>query len=96
MLFVTVAVVLSACRATRSSAAAQRIHDGVLPTRMFAGGSVCTGTPSLKVHAYNANTFILRQPACTNYEKRFLYLLFGWRRALLRDTAAVRAFLGIA
>lgn len=63
---------------------------------MFAGGSVCTGTPSLKVHAYNANTFILRQSACTNYEKPFLYLLFGWRRALLRDTAAACAFFGIA
>ena len=40
------------------------------------------------VHAYNADFYILRQPACTNYEKPFLYLIFGSRRALLLDTGA--------
>jgi glyoxylase-like metal-dependent hydrolase (beta-lactamase superfamily II) len=79
---------VTACRATGTSAAAERIERGVLPTRMYAGGKTCAGTPSLQVHSYNANTFILRQPACTNYEKPFLYLLFGSRRALLLDTGA--------
>ena len=40
------------------------------------------------VHEYNADLFILRQPACTNYEKPFLYLLIGDARALLFDTGA--------
>jgi glyoxylase-like metal-dependent hydrolase (beta-lactamase superfamily II) len=55
---------------------------------MYAGGATCRGTPSLLVHAYNDNFFVLRQPACTNYEKPFLYLLFGSKRALLLDTGA--------
>jgi glyoxylase-like metal-dependent hydrolase (beta-lactamase superfamily II) len=40
------------------------------------------------VAAYNDDFFILRQPACTNYEKPFLYLIFGRDRALLFDTGA--------
>jgi len=40
------------------------------------------------VHAYNADLYILRQAACTSYEKPFLYLLFGRDRALLLDSGA--------
>jgi glyoxylase-like metal-dependent hydrolase (beta-lactamase superfamily II) len=40
------------------------------------------------VAAYNDDLFILRQPACTNYEKPFLYLILGRDRALLFDTGA--------
>jgi hydroxyacylglutathione hydrolase len=40
------------------------------------------------VHAYNRDLFILRQAACTSYEKPFLYLLFGRDKALLLDTGA--------
>ena len=40
------------------------------------------------MHAYNPDFYILRQPACTNYEKPFLYLVFGRDRALLLDTGA--------
>lgn len=65
-----------------------RVETGTLPTRMYAGRAPCVGTPSLMVHAYNDNFYILRQPACTNYEKPFLYLLFGSTRALLLDTGA--------
>jgi hydroxyacylglutathione hydrolase len=88
MTFVTVAGVTAGCasRWHRGSA----IERGTLPTRMYAGGATCTGTPALQVHAYNDNLFILRQPACTNYEKPFLYLLFGSSRALLLDTGAGR------
>ena len=88
VILVAMCFVISACRARGSTAAAQRVDDGVLPARMYAGGPTCAGTPALLVHAYNENTFILRQPACTNYEKPFLYLLFGSRRALLLDTGA--------
>ena len=64
------------------------LQAGTLPGRMYAGGASCVGTPHFLVHAYNSDFFILRQPACTNYEKPFLYLLFGDRRALLLDTGA--------
>lgn len=64
------------------------VEPGVLPTGMYAGGPTCARQPVLQVHEYNANLFILRQPACTNYEKPFLYLLFGSTRALLLDTGA--------
>jgi glyoxylase-like metal-dependent hydrolase (beta-lactamase superfamily II) len=44
--------------------------------------------PPFRVHAYNNDFFILRQAACTNFEKPFLYLIFGRERALLLDTGA--------
>ena len=84
-----------ACSSTGSRAAdraadraGDRIQAGVVPARMYAGGAHCAGRASMLVHEYNADFFILRQPACTNYEKPFLYLLFGDRRALLLDTGA--------
>jgi hydroxyacylglutathione hydrolase len=40
------------------------------------------------VQAYNDGLFILRQAACKNYEKPFLYLIVGTERALLLDTGA--------
>lgn len=61
---------------------------GQLPTNVYAGGSDCAGRPQFRVYAYNADFYILRQAACTNYEKPFLYLLFGENRALLLDTGA--------
>lgn len=54
-------------------------------------GAACDGAdaePPLQVHAYNADTYILRQSMCTNFEGPFLYLLFGATRALLLDTGA--------
>jgi hydroxyacylglutathione hydrolase len=53
----------------------------------YAGGSTCSG-PQFQVRAYTKDFFILRQAACTNYEKPFLYLIFGSERALLLDTGA--------
>lgn len=64
------------------------IERGVVPARMYAGGPTCEGTPHFLVHAYNEDFYVLRQPACTNYEKPFLYLLFGHDKALLLDTGA--------
>lgn len=45
--------------------------------------------PLWQVHAYNDNTFILRQSGTTDYEKPFLYLLFGNERAYLFDTGSL-------
>src|ERR1700710_2702493 len=67
---------------------APRLASGVLPASWYAGDSSCAGRPDFQVHAYNEDFYILRQAACTNYEKPFLYLLFGTDRALLLDTGA--------
>lgn len=65
-----------------------RLEPGRLPATWYAGGARCGGRPAFQVHAYTADFFILRQAACTNYEKPFLYLLFGRDRALLLDSGA--------
>jgi glyoxylase-like metal-dependent hydrolase (beta-lactamase superfamily II) len=44
--------------------------------------------PLLRTSAYNEDFLILRQAACTNYEKPFLYVILGNDRALLLDTGA--------
>lgn len=59
-----------------------------MPTTWYAGGATCDGRPAFRIHEYRPGFFILRQPACTNYEKPFLYLLVGGARALLLDTGA--------
>jgi glyoxylase-like metal-dependent hydrolase (beta-lactamase superfamily II) len=74
----------------RTNQPAERIESGKLPATWYAGGADCAGRPPLRVHAYNPNLYILRQAACTNYEKPFLYLVFGRERALLLDTGAGR------
>ncbi len=84
----TLALVTACAFGARSSGPIDHVVGGSLPTRLYAGGAICAGTPSLLVHAYDDDTFILRQPACTNYEKPFLYLLFGARTVLLLDTGA--------
>jgi hydroxyacylglutathione hydrolase len=86
------AVVLSgvALACAHGGPSRQTLESGYLPATWYAGGADCAGTPPLRVHAYNANLYILRQAACTNYEKPFLYLLFGHERALLLDTGAGR------
>lgn len=64
------------------------VQPGQLPESWYAGGAECKDTPPFRVHAYNSDFFILRQAACTSFEKPFLYLMFGRARALLFDTGA--------
>lgn len=59
-----------------------------MPATWYAGGATCAGRPAFQVHEYAEGFFILRQPACTNFEKPFLYLVLGRERALLLDTGA--------
>jgi len=54
----------------------------------YAGGATCAGPPAFLIREYHTGMFVLRQPACTNFEKPFLYLLIGKSRALLLDTGA--------
>jgi glyoxylase-like metal-dependent hydrolase (beta-lactamase superfamily II) len=79
---------LACSRASHPAPPGQPLEPGQLPTTWYAGGASCAGIPPLRVQAYNANLFILRQAACTSYEKPFLYLLFGRDRTLLFDTGA--------
>ena len=44
--------------------------------------------PAIQVVRYDAQTWILRQNKCLNYEAPFLFLLVGEQRALLLDTGA--------
>jgi hydroxyacylglutathione hydrolase len=69
---------------------AEHIERGALPSSWVTGAS-CPETPVFRVHEYNADFFILRQSGCTNFEKPFLYLLFGERSAMLVDTGAQKA-----
>ncbi len=63
---------------------------GVFPANWIHGCSNCSQCPdpSIQVHQYNANTYILRQSKCTNYEGPFIYLLFGQNKVLMQDTGA--------
>jgi len=76
----------AACMHNRGASAVTA--GGRLPDNWYAGGADCGGRPAFRVAAYNDDFFVLRQPACTNYEKPFLYLIFGRDRALLFDTGA--------
>ena len=40
------------------------------------------------IHQYNPSFYILRQSGCTDYEKPFLYLIFGNDKAMLWDTGS--------
>jgi glyoxylase-like metal-dependent hydrolase (beta-lactamase superfamily II) len=44
--------------------------------------------PDWQVNEYNQDFYILRESGCINYEKPFLYLIFGEHYALLEDTGA--------
>ena len=66
------------------------IERGALPVSWVTAAS-CPETPTFRVHEYNSDLFILRQSGCTNFEKPFLYLLFGERSAMLVDTGAKTA-----
>jgi len=63
---------------------------GSFPAQWIHGSASCATNddPPLQVHAYNANTYILRQNMCQNFEGAFMYLLLGNQKALLIDTGA--------
>ena len=68
--------------------AAQVPETGTLPDRWPAGGPNCMEMQEFYIHAYNPNFYILRQSGCSDYEKPFLYLIFGSERAMLWDTGS--------
>lgn len=64
------------------------IERGSLPARWMSQQPKCMEIPEWEVHEYNPNLYILRQSPCTDFEKPFLYLLFGKQKALLMDTGS--------
>jgi hydroxyacylglutathione hydrolase len=64
------------------------VRPGVLPRAWQVSGPQCDGTPHFQIHEYNLDLIVLRESGCSNYEKPFLYLLFGQERAMLLDTGA--------
>ena len=64
------------------------VRTGVLPRSWQVSGPQCPSKPEFQVHEYNQDFYILRESGCSNYEKPFLYLLFGTKKALLLDTGA--------
>jgi len=57
----------------------------------WINGADCSTEPKMQVHAYDADTYILRQSKCEIFEAPFLYLLFGDDKVLLMDTGANNA-----
>ena len=57
------------------------------------GSDPCTANQHVpfQVHAYNDDTFILRENKCINYEGPFIYLLFGQDKVFMQDTGAAPA-----
>ena len=64
------------------------LRPGVLPTAWQSPHVRCPSDPEFFVHWYNPDFAILRQSACVNFEKPFLYLIFGQEKAILFDTGA--------
>ena len=64
------------------------VPAGTFPAHWITGGPDCASVPPWQVHAYNDDFYILRESGCTNYEKPFLYLIFGSDKVLLEDTGA--------
>lgn len=54
-----------------------------------AANCVAHPEPPLEVHAYNPQTYILREGLCATFEAPFMYLLIGSTQALLVDTGDV-------
>jgi hydroxyacylglutathione hydrolase len=64
------------------------VRSGVLPRSWQVSGPQCGENPQFQVQEYNPDLFIFRESGCSNYEKPFLFLLFGKEKAFLLDTGA--------
>jgi len=64
------------------------LERGTLPTHWFSQQAKCMEIPEWQVHEYNADFYLLRQSPCTDYEKPFIFLLFGKDKAMLIDTGS--------
>jgi hydroxyacylglutathione hydrolase len=85
------AFLICAALALVSASAAAQLVAGSLGVQWNQGSPDCAKNPQppLQVHAYNAQTFILRESLCSTFEAPFMYLLIGSQKALLIDTGDV-------
>jgi Metallo-beta-lactamase superfamily len=74
-----------------STLGSAQVAPGNLDVHWNEGAADCAKSqqPPLQVHAYEPQTYILRQNPCADFEANFLYLLIGSDKALLIDTGAV-------
>lgn len=63
-------------------------EGGTFPTKWINGLPNCASEPTVQVHAYNPDFYILRQSLCTNFEAPFIYLIFGDTKVLMLDSGA--------
>ena len=66
----------------------ETLAKGTLPEHWPTGGPNCMEMQDFYIHEYNQSFYILRQSGCTDYEKPFLYLIFGSDQAMLWDTGS--------
>jgi hydroxyacylglutathione hydrolase len=64
------------------------VERGSLPKHWLSQESKCMEIPEWQVHEYNPGFYLLRQSPCTDYEKPFVFLLFGKDKAMLVDTGS--------
>ncbi len=64
------------------------IERGTLPDHWYSQMPKCMEIPDWQVHEYNKDFYILRQSPCTDFEKPFIFLIFGKDKALLMDTGS--------
>ena len=86
-----IAAAVVTVNASQTDPAGQGFEPGSFPARWSPDSADCAGAPPFLAHEYNAGFIILRQSGCTNFEKPFLYLLFGAKEALLVDSGATGA-----
>src|SRR5260370_29308069 len=53
------------------------IRPGSLPAAWNTGGPKCMEMPEWQLQEYNPDLYFLRQSACTDYKKPFVFLFFG-------------------
>ena len=68
-----------------------QLSPGTMNVHWNQGAATCSEhvEPPLQVHAYNAQTYILRESLCATFEAPFMYLLLGSKQALLIDSGDV-------
>ena len=64
------------------------LERGTLPAKWMSQQPKCMEIPEWQVHEYNPDFYIFRQSPCTDYEKPFIFLIFGKEKALLMDTGS--------
>ena len=87
----TLYLALIACLMAGSSLSGAQLSPGNMDIRWNQGAEKCDAhtEPPLQVHAYNSQTYILRESLCATFEAPFMYLLVGSKQALLIDSGDI-------